>query len=57
MTKKELIEDIVTASKECKTEKEFESYLNVTLDLLEPKDKNRFSLWGKNKSNPKDCWK
>lgn len=55
MTKKELISEIINISKAA-TDQDFSEYLNNTLSLLEPKDRNRFALWGKEKSTPTECW-
>ena len=56
MTKKELISKIVNISKVAKTDEDLRDYLNSALSLLEPKDRNRFALWGEEKSTPTECW-
>ena len=58
MTKRNLAEQIFETGYHAENKKEAVNSIISFLDLLEPKDRQKFSEWGFNKdlSTPEKCW-
>lgn len=58
MTKTEFISQIIQTVENAESNEEAREGVNSLVNLLEPKDRERFAKWGfkKDQSTPEKCW-